>query len=65
MQGFALLSRWSDWTFIDRWTASGAAERANFQLFLAELCDVGAAIHKANTFISAQANDYVIILDAY
>ena len=26
--------------FIERWTASGAAERANYQLFLAELCDV-------------------------
>ncbi|MCP4424041.1 MAG: hypothetical protein GY803_06095 [Chloroflexi bacterium] len=27
-------------TFIDRWQASGAAERANYQLFLAELCDI-------------------------
>jgi len=26
--------------FIQRWAASGAAERANYQLFLAELCDV-------------------------
>lgn len=26
--------------FIDRWQASGAAERANFQQFAAELCDV-------------------------
>jgi SAM-dependent methyltransferase len=26
--------------FIDRWQRSGAAERANYQLFLAELCDV-------------------------
>lgn len=26
--------------FIARWQASGAAERANFQLFLTELCDV-------------------------
>jgi len=26
--------------FIDRWQKSGAAERANYQLFLAELCDV-------------------------
>jgi len=25
--------------FITRWTASGAAERANYQLFLSELCD--------------------------
>ena len=26
--------------FIRRWAASGAAERANYQLFLSELCDV-------------------------
>jgi hypothetical protein len=26
--------------FIDRWKNSGAAERANYQLFLSELCDV-------------------------
>jgi hypothetical protein len=26
--------------FISRWTSSGAAERANYQLFLCELCDV-------------------------
>jgi hypothetical protein len=26
--------------FISRWTESGAAERANYQLFLCELCDV-------------------------
>lgn len=26
--------------FINRWQKSGAAERANYQLFLAELCDV-------------------------
>ncbi len=25
--------------FITRWTASAAAERANYQLFLSELCD--------------------------
>ena len=27
-------------TFIDRWASSGASERANSQLFLAELCDI-------------------------
>ena len=27
-------------TFIARWAASGAAERANYQLFLSELCDL-------------------------
>lgn len=26
--------------FIARWAASGAAERANYQLFLAELCEL-------------------------
>ena len=26
--------------FISRWTSSGAAERANYQLFLCELCDI-------------------------
>jgi hypothetical protein len=26
--------------FIDRWKNSGAAKRANYQLFLSELCDV-------------------------
>jgi hypothetical protein len=27
-------------TFITRWEASGAAERANYQMFLSELCDI-------------------------
>lgn len=27
-------------TFIARWKASGASERANYQLFLTELCDL-------------------------
>jgi hypothetical protein len=26
--------------FIERWASSGTAERANYQIFLAELCDV-------------------------
>jgi hypothetical protein len=26
--------------FIERWQASGAAERANYRLFLSEVCDV-------------------------
>ena len=26
--------------FINRWKASGASERANYQLFLTELCDL-------------------------
>ena len=25
--------------FIERWTASGASERANFQPFIAQLCE--------------------------
>ena len=27
-------------TFVARWSASAAAERANYALFLTELCDV-------------------------
>ncbi|MFO7536742.1 MAG: type IIL restriction-modification enzyme MmeI [Chloroflexota bacterium] len=27
-------------TFIKRWQASGAAERANYQLFFSELCEL-------------------------
>lgn len=27
-------------SFISRWSRSGAAERANYQLFLSELCDI-------------------------
>lgn len=27
-------------SFITRWENSGAAERANYQMFLSELCDV-------------------------
>jgi len=26
--------------FINRWEASGAAERANYQLFLSDLCEM-------------------------
>lgn len=32
-------------SFIDRWGASSGAERANYQLFLAELCDVLVALN--------------------
>jgi hypothetical protein len=28
-------------TFITRWRSSAAAERANYQLFLSELCNAG------------------------
>ena len=27
--------------FIDRWSPSGSAERANYGFFLSELCDIG------------------------
>lgn len=27
-------------SFISRWENSGAAERANYQMFLSELCDI-------------------------
>ena len=33
--------------FISRWEASGAAERANYQLFLAELCDLLVSLGQA------------------
>ena len=41
MLPFALFVERSDTqSFIDRWHNSGAAERANYQLFLSELCDL-------------------------
>jgi hypothetical protein len=38
--------------FIERWQASGAAERANYGLFLLELCDgLGVERPKSITFV--------------
>jgi len=40
MTGNAATQATSLQDFLNRWEASGAAERANYQLFLSELCDV-------------------------
>lgn len=45
--------------FIDRWQASGAAERANYQLFLAELCDLIAVDHPQPKKAQEPENTYV------
>ncbi|MBK7919333.1 MAG: class I SAM-dependent DNA methyltransferase, partial [Chloroflexi bacterium] len=45
--------------FIDRWQASGAAERANYQLFLAELCDLIAVEHPHPKKPQEPENTYV------
>jgi hypothetical protein len=45
--------------FIDRWTKSGGAERANYQLFLAELCDVLAVPRPNPTTDDDSLNSYV------
>jgi len=46
-------------TFIDRWKNSGAAERANYQLFLSELCDVLGVPRPDPTKPDDDANAYV------
>lgn len=45
--------------FIDRWHASGAAERANYQLFLTELCDIIGAAHPRPASENPHQNAYV------
>lgn len=45
--------------FIARWQASGAAERANYQLFLAELCDVLGIARPAPSQADDRLNEYV------
>lgn len=45
--------------FIDRWRASGAAERANYQLFLSELCDIIKVEHPHPASENPQENAYV------
>ena len=45
--------------FIDRWRASGAAERANYQLFLTELCDIIGVEHPRPASDSPSENAYV------
>jgi len=45
--------------FIDRWLASGAAERANYQLFLSELCDIIEVEHPKPASENPHENSYV------
>ncbi|MCA1636270.1 MAG: class I SAM-dependent DNA methyltransferase, partial [Acidobacteria bacterium] len=45
--------------FVERWAASGAAERANYQIFLAELCDVLEVARPEPTGINEDDNAYV------
>lgn len=45
--------------FISRWEASGAAERANYQLFLCELCDVIGVPRPEPAKADASLNSYV------
>lgn len=47
-------------TFIGRWTArEGGAERANYQMFLAELCDVLGVARPQPAGADTELNDYV------
>lgn len=46
-------------SFIARWAASGAAERANYQSFLKELCDVLGVSHPEPTLPDDSKNAYV------
>lgn len=46
-------------TFIQRWESSGAAERANYQIFLAELCDVLSVFRPEPTKPDEADNAYV------
>lgn len=45
--------------FIARWQSSGAAERANYQLFMAEFCDVLSVARPAPTQPDDRLNEYV------
>lgn len=46
--------------FIERWTrGEGGAERANYQLFLAELCDVIGVARPEPAGATQALNDYV------
>lgn len=45
--------------FINRWAASGAAERANYQLFLSELCDLIGVARPDPTQADDARNAYV------
>jgi hypothetical protein len=45
--------------FIERWQTSGGAERANYQLFLTQLCDILEVAHPAPTRPNDEHNSYV------
>ncbi|MDT5121251.1 MAG: hypothetical protein QOC96_733 [Acidobacteriota bacterium] len=45
--------------FIARWKESGAAERANYQLFLSELCDVLGVVRPQPAQADDKQNAYV------
>ncbi len=45
--------------FIERWAASGAAERANYQIFLTELCDIIEVPRPEPTRPDEEENSYV------
>ena len=45
--------------FIERWAASGAAERANYQIFLVELCDILKVARPEPTKPDEEENAYV------
>lgn len=46
-------------TFITRWSSSGAKERANYQLFLSELCDLLGVPHPDPATPDESKNIYV------
>lgn len=46
--------------FVQRWAASGGAERANYQLFLTELCDVLDVPHPEPTQPDHAAKDGIV-----
>ncbi|MEN8165227.1 MAG: type IIL restriction-modification enzyme MmeI, partial [Acidobacteriota bacterium] len=46
-------------TFVHRWEQSGAAERANYQLFLSELCDLLDVDHPEPATPDSSQNAYV------
>lgn len=46
-------------TFVHRWEQSGASERANYQLFLSELCDTLGVARPDPTVPDSAANGYV------
>ncbi len=45
--------------FIERWASSGAAERANYQIFLTELCDILEVPRPEPTKLDEDKNSYV------